>query len=78
MRSSERPEPTVSSRRPPGLVLVGCVKTKRAARSAAKNLYDSPLWHCRPYAERLSVPWYILSALHGLLDPPAHMPTNSR
>lgn len=56
--------------RPPDLVLVGCVKTKRAVRSAAKNLCRSPLWHCwRAYAESLGVPWYILSALHGLLDP---------
>ena len=27
--------------RPPDLVLVGCVKTKRGARSAAKDLYSS-------------------------------------
>lgn len=54
----------------PDLVLVGCVKTKRTARSPAKNLYSSPLWHHRrAYAECLGVPWYILSALHGLLDP---------
>ena len=56
--------------RPPDLVLVGCVKTKRGARSAAKDLYSSPLWsYRRAYAECLGVPWYILSALHGLLDP---------
>ena len=54
----------------PDIVLVGCVKTKRAARSAAKDLYISPLWrYRRSYAERMGVPWYILSALHGLLDP---------
>ena len=54
----------------PDLVLVGCVKTKRTTRSAAKDLYRSPLWRCRrTYAECLGVPWYILSALHGLLDP---------
>lgn len=54
----------------PDLVLVGCVKTKRTARSAAKDLYSSPLWrYRRAYAECLGVPWYILSALHGLLDP---------
>ena len=54
----------------PDLVLVGCVKTKRTARSPAKNLYSSPLWrYRRAYAECLGVPWYILSALHGLLDP---------
>ncbi len=54
----------------PDLVLVGCVKTKRAGRSAAKDLYSSPLWrYRRAYAECFGVPWYILSALHGLLDP---------
>ena len=56
--------------RQPQLVLVGCVKTKRGARSAAKDLYSSPLWrYRRAYAECVGVPWYILSALHGLLDP---------
>ena len=55
---------------PPDIVLVGCVKTKRTARSAAKDLYSSPLWrYRRAYAECLGVPWYILSALHGLLEP---------
>ena len=51
-------------------MLVGCVKTKRADSSAAKNLYRSPLWRCRrAYAESSGCPWYILSAEHGLLDP---------
>ena len=52
------------------LILVGCVKSKRGELSAAKDLYDSPLWRCRrAYAERSGVPWYILSAEHGLLAP---------
>lgn len=56
--------------RAPDLVLVGCVKTKRPTTSAAKELYNSPLWRCRrAYAERLGRPWFILSAKHGLLDP---------
>lgn len=60
----------MASWQPPDIVLVGCVKTKRRTRSAAKDLYSSSLWRCRrAYAERLGVPWYILSALHGLLDP---------
>ena len=60
--------------RPPDLVLVGCVKGKHAARSAAKDLYNSPLWRCRrAYAESLGRPWYILSAQHGLLDPDKHI-----
>lgn len=70
MNSSEEPKPPVPSWQRPDLVLVGCVKTKRAVRSAAKDLYNSPLWHRRrAYAEGLGRPWYILSALHGLLDP---------
>ena len=52
------------------LILVGCVKTKRGTRCAAKDLYDSPLWLSRrQYAERSNVPWYVLSAKHGLLAP---------
>ncbi len=52
------------------LILVGCVKSKCDAPSAAKDLYDSPLWRSRrAYAERSGVDWYILSAKHGLVDP---------
>ena len=52
------------------LVLVGCVKSKCDAPSAAKDLYDSPLWRSRrAYAERFGTDWYILSAKHGLVDP---------
>lgn len=70
MNSSEELKPSVPSWQRPDVVLVGCVKTKRTTRSAAKDLYDSPLWrYRRAYAECLGVPWYILSALHGLLDP---------
>jgi hypothetical protein len=54
----------------PDLILVTCVKTKRAEAATAKDLYISPLF-CkeRAYAERHGVPWYILSAEHGLVDP---------
>ena len=70
MHSSKNPLTPLPSRQPPDLVLVGCVKTKHPTRSAARDLYSSPLWRCRrAYAECLGVPWYILSALHGLLDP---------
>lgn len=61
-------EPITGSR----LVLVGCVKTKRTRPSAAKDLYNSPLWEKRRrYAESSRMPWAILSAEHGLLDPDA-------
>lgn len=66
--------PTLGRR--PDLVLVGCVKTKHAAPSAAKDLYKSPLWRCRrAYAESLGCPWYILSAKYGLLDPEERIET---
>ena len=52
------------------IVLVSCVKTKRPEAAAAKDLYISALFRKeRSYAERSGVPWYILSAEHGLVDP---------
>jgi hypothetical protein len=52
------------------VVLVGCVKTKAAGPRPAQDLYQSPLFERRRrYAESSGVPWYILSAEHGLLDP---------
>jgi len=54
----------------PRLVLVGCVKSKVGHRAAAKDLYNSPLWSKRRgYAESSGMPWAILSAEHGLVDP---------
>lgn len=54
------------------LVLVGCVKTKLPVSARAKDLYDSPLWsRRRSYAERTGMPWAILSAEHGPVDPEA-------
>jgi hypothetical protein len=52
------------------IVLVSCVKTKRPEAAAAKDLYTSALFRKeRSYAERSRVPWYILSAEHGLVAP---------
>ncbi|SUF09238.1 MULTISPECIES: DUF6884 domain-containing protein [Rhodococcus] len=52
------------------LVLVTCVKSKREAPSAAKDLYVSPLFtKQRAYAEQTGRPWFILSAEHGLVAP---------
>lgn len=54
--------------------LVGCVKTKLPVTTAAKDLYDSPLFHCQRRAVEASCDrWYILSAKHGLLDPDAEI-----
>lgn len=52
------------------LLLVACVKAKAAAPAAARDLYVSPLFRKeRDYAERSGVPWFILSAEHGLVAP---------
>lgn len=54
----------------PDIVLVTCVKTKSAEPSAARDLYRSSLFlKERAYAEQLGVPWFILSAEHGLVAP---------
>jgi hypothetical protein len=61
------------SRRPqltPGVVLVGCVKSKLDHGAPAKELYVSDYFRkMRAYAEGTGVPWFILSAEHGLIGP---------
>jgi hypothetical protein len=50
--------------------LVGCVKSKRPVASPAEDLYVSSLFKGRRKAvERSSSHWFILSALHGLVEP---------
>ena len=52
------------------VVLVGCVKRKLDAPAPARELYTSPLFRKeRDYAEQAGVPWFILSAEHGLVAP---------
>lgn len=52
------------------IVLVTCVKSKGTQPAAAKDLYTSALFRKeRAYAERVGVPWFILSAEHGLVAP---------
>ena len=52
------------------VLLVTCVKTKQGYPCAAKDLYISPLFKKqRYYAEQCAVPWFILSAEHGLVAP---------
>lgn len=74
-RSAARP-PFLPSRLPgeavpsrADVLLVGCVKQKRKTPAPACELYTSDLF-CkrRAYAERTGLPWFILSALHGLVD----------
>jgi hypothetical protein len=58
----------VSERR--RIALVGCVKTKRHGEHEARDLYVSPLFRKRrAYVEAAGMPWYILSAEHGLQAP---------
>lgn len=50
--------------------LVACCATKADKPCAAKDLYVSPLFcMSRQWIERLDIPWFILSAKHGLLHP---------
>jgi hypothetical protein len=61
-----RTEPTTAVH----IVLVTCVKSKGTRPAAAKDLYTSALFRKeRAYAERAGVPWFILSAEHGLVAP---------
>lgn len=58
-------QPTV-----PDLVLVGCVKKKLDRPAPARDLYVSDLFEKQhSYAERTGVPWFVLSAEHGLVTP---------
>lgn len=52
------------------LVLIGCVKKKLDHPAPARYLYTSALFgRERDYAERSGVPWFVLSAEHGLVAP---------
>lgn len=52
------------------IILVTCVKSKGTRPAPAKDLYISALFRKeRAYAERAGVPWFILSAEHGLVAP---------
>lgn len=52
------------------IVLVACAKKKLKVEAKARDLYTSALFKkARGYAERNGDQWFILSALHGLVDP---------
>ena len=54
----------------PTLLLVSCVKHKLDRPAAARELYVSDLFRKeRTYAERSGLPWFIVSAEHGLVAP---------
>lgn len=52
------------------VLLLGCVSEKGLAAVVARDLYVSKLFRLRrAYAEVVGVPWFILSAKHGLVRP---------
>ena len=55
-------------------MLVGCVATKQTESAPTKDLYRSTLWRGRRrHAESRGVPWFILSAFYGLVEPERHL-----
>jgi hypothetical protein len=52
------------------IILVACSAGKGRAAAPARDLYTGDLFRkARAYAEAFGSRWFILSALHGLLDP---------
>jgi hypothetical protein len=52
------------------LVLVGCGAAKRPVRSKARDLYTGSLFTAaRRHAETTGLPWFVLSAEHGIVHP---------
>lgn len=55
---------------PGTIALIGCVKSKRPGVHPARDLYRSPLFRARVAdAEARGLPWLVLSAAHGVLQP---------
>ena len=64
------PQPPRRSTPTADLLLVTCVKEKAVRPAPAKDLYVSTLFRKqRQYAEASGMPWFILSAEHGLVGP---------
>jgi hypothetical protein len=58
------------SERDADVLLLGCVKLKASSPRMAKDLYISDLFgKRRRYADQRGLPWFVLSAEHGLLCP---------
>lgn len=63
----QRPAPQA-----PAIVLVSCGKTKLSHAAPACELYTGSLFRAaRRLVERSELPWWILSAKHGLVEPSA-------
>jgi hypothetical protein len=51
------------------VVLLGCGLRKLQHKAPAWELYQGPLYRCAlAYTRELRVPWFILSALHGVVE----------
>lgn len=58
--------PTIEHR----VLLISCGKTKQARPAPARDLYTSARFRkALTYAERSAIPWFIVSAEHGLVRP---------
>jgi hypothetical protein len=69
-RRAELRKQTRTERPPQRIVLVACAAQKLKTPARAADLYTSALFRrAREYAEAHADRWFILSALHGLLDP---------
>jgi hypothetical protein len=54
----------------PHVIIVACAASKRSLPSPARDLYVSTLFReARRYAESHGDSWFILSALHGVMEP---------
>lgn len=55
----------------PAFALVACTYAKRAEPAPARQLYDASDWFvkARAYVEACRLPWFIVSAKHGLVAP---------
>lgn len=54
----------------PLVILIGCGKTKLPHAATAADLYTGALFKKRrAYVEAKGCPWFIVSALYGLLEP---------
>lgn len=69
-RREELRKQTQVEQPPQRIALVACASQKLKTPARAADLYTSPLFRrAREYAEAHADAWYILSALHRLLDP---------
>jgi hypothetical protein len=68
--SADRVEASSVGAEAASVLLVTCVKAKATHPAAARDLYVSTLFRKqRAYAEHRGLPWFILSAEHGLVAP---------